>query len=63
RFGTENSEVLFVSSNGWDAACGTAYGFQTAWVNRAREPKDRLPGQPSHILADLITIPELAGNL
>ena len=63
RFGTENSEVLFVSSNGWDAACGAAYGFQTVWVNRAGEPKDRLPGQPSHILADLITIPELAGNL
>lgn len=63
RFGTENSEVLFVSSNGWDAACGAAYGFQTAWVNRAGEPKDRLPGQPSHILADLTTIPELAGTL
>ena len=63
RFETNSSEVLFVSSNGWDAACGAAYGFHTAWVNRAGEPIDRLPGQPAHILADLVTIPELAGSL
>ncbi|MGI9395803.1 MAG: haloacid dehalogenase type II [Boseongicola sp.] len=63
QFGTDASEVLFVSSNGWDAACGAAYGFHTAWVNRAGEPTDRLPGQPGHILSDLVTIPELAGSL
>ncbi len=63
RFGTEKTEVLFVSSNGWDAACAAAYGFHTVWVNRAGEPKDRLPGQPAHILADLATIPEMAGSL
>ncbi len=63
HFGTDPSEVLFVSSNGWDAACGAAYGFHTAWANRAGEPIDRLPGQPAHILKDLSTIPELAGSL
>ena len=63
RFGTDKSEVLFVSANGWDAACGAAYGFHTAWVNRAGEPMDRLAGQPSHILSDLTTIPKLAGSL
>lgn len=60
RFGGAPQEVLFVSSNGWDAAGAAAYGFTTVWVNRAGEPVDRLPGQPTHILTDLTTLPELA---
>lgn len=60
RFGCAKSDVLFVSSNGWDAGCATGYGFTTAWVNRAAEPVDRLPWVPKHILSDLTTIPELA---
>ena len=56
-------EVLFVSSNGWDAAAGAGYGFQTAWVNRSGVPMDRLPWQPAHELSDLTPIPDLAGRL
>ncbi len=59
RFGCAKGEVLFVSSNGWDAAGAAGYGFQTAWVNRADEPVDRLHAAPHHILPDLITIPDL----
>lgn len=61
RFGCDTSEVLFVSSNGWDAGCATGYGFTTAWVNRAGEPVDRLPWRPAHIIPDLTGIPALAG--
>ena len=61
RFGVQRSEVLFVSSNGWDAAGAAGYGFTTAWVNRAGEPVDRLPWTPQHILNDLTGIPALAG--
>ncbi|WP_170357072.1 haloacid dehalogenase type II [Ruegeria arenilitoris] len=61
RFGCERSNVLFVSSNGWDAAGASGYGFVTAWVNRASEPMDRLPWTPAHVLSDLTSIPELAG--
>lgn len=61
RFGCGKDEVLFVSSNGWDAACATGYGFATAWVNRAGEPLDRLPWTPATILSDLTTIPHIAG--
>ncbi|WP_083099213.1 haloacid dehalogenase type II [Pseudophaeobacter leonis] len=60
RFDCRNDEVLFVSSNGWDAAGAAGYGFTTAWVNRAAEPVDRLPWKPNHILSDLTTIPDLA---
>ena len=63
RFGCANEEVLFVSSNGWDAAASAGYGFQTVWVNRAGEPMDRLPWTPSNVLKDLTTIPELAAKL
>jgi 2-haloacid dehalogenase len=50
-----------VSSNGWDAAAASAYGFQVAWANRAGEPVERLPGKPAHVLSDLSGIPALAG--
>lgn len=63
RFDCGKDEVLFVSSNGWDAAAATGYGFTTAWVNRADEPMDRLPWKPAHVLADLTGIPDLAGAL
>lgn len=62
RFGNDPSEVLFVSSNGWDAAGAAGFGFTTAWVNRAGLPLDRLPATPSHILTDLTSIPELAAQ-
>ncbi|MFD1343205.1 haloacid dehalogenase type II [Litorisediminicola beolgyonensis] len=60
RFGCARDEVLFVSSNGWDAAGAAGYGFTTAWVNRAGEPVDRMPARPHHQLTDLTAIPEIA---
>lgn len=59
RFSCTKDEVLFVSSNGWDAGSAAGYGFTTVWVNRAGDPVDRLPARPHHILSDLTTIPEL----
>jgi len=61
RFGCTPDEVLFVSSNGWDAAAATGYGFVTIWANRAGEPVDRLPWTPTHILTDLTRIQQIAG--
>ena len=63
EFGTKPNEVLFTSSNGWDAAYAAAYGFTTVWVNRAGEPMDRLPGKPHHVLSELSTITTLAGGV
>ena len=62
RFGTASNEVLFVSSNGWDAAHAAGFGFTSVWVNRAGEPMDRLPWKPAHVRADLTSIPELAAG-
>ncbi len=63
HFGTTPEQVLFVSSNGWDAAYAAHHGFQTVWVNRAGEPMDILPSKPGHVLSDLTDIPELAVSL
>lgn len=63
RFGVSADEVLFVSSNGWDAASAAGYGFHTVWVNRAGEPMDRLPARPAYVLNDLTGIPDLAARL
>lgn len=63
HFGSAPDQVLFVSSNGWDAAAASGYGFTTAWVNRQRLPVDRLPWRPAHVLSDLTPIPDLARSL
>ncbi len=53
-------EVLFVSTDGWDATGATGYGFETAWVNRNNIPLDRLPHTPKHRLNKLYSLPKLA---
>ena len=63
RFGTAPGQVLFVSSNGWDAAAAAEFGFHTVWANRAGEPVDELPWKPAHVLSDLAAIPKLANAL
>lgn len=62
RFGCAPEQVMFVSSNGWDAAAAADYGFVTVWVNRAGQPVDRLPGQPRHVLPDLGGLPDLVAQ-
>lgn len=59
QFGCARDEVLFVSSNGWDAAGAAGFGFQTAWINRANEPQDRLYSTPHHTFASLTPLLEL----
>lgn len=60
HFACRADEVLFVSSNGWDAAGAAHFGFRTVWVNRAGLPMDRLPAAPAHVLPDLSQLPALA---
>ena len=60
--GCSKIDVLFVSSNGWDIAGAAGFGFTTAWVNRLKEPIDRLPHKPMHIVEDLTSIPSFFSN-
>ena len=45
--GRPRSQILFVSSNGWDALAATWYGFRTLWVNRQNLPFEELGTQPT----------------
>lgn len=46
-FGLTPGEILFVSSNGWDATGATWYGYTTLWVNRAGLPPEQLDTPPT----------------
>ena len=55
--GLSARQILFVSSNGWDAIGATWHGYTTLWVNRAGLPLDPLGTEPSRIgssLADVL---------
>ncbi|EDQ31561.1 2-haloalkanoic acid dehalogenase, type II [Hoeflea phototrophica DFL-43] len=45
--------VSFQSSNRWDIAGATKFGFRTVWINRAKMPDEYLDLSPSLILPDL----------
>ena len=49
-------EVLFVSSNSWDALGATWFGFKSFWVNRQHLPFETLGPQPTHSGASLSDI-------
>lgn len=40
-------EILFVSSNAWDAVGATWHGYTTLWVNRAGLPLEQLDTEPT----------------
>jgi 2-haloacid dehalogenase len=42
-------DILFVSSNGWDAIGATWFGYTTLWVNRAGVPLEQLDTAPTRI--------------
>lgn len=59
RLAVPARNILFVSSNGWDAAGGAQFGFQVAWCNRYAQPRERLPTPPTveiRALADLLPL-------
>jgi len=45
-FGCAADEIVFVSSNGWDACGATWFGYRTFWVNRAGNALDELHVTP-----------------
>ena len=52
-------EIVFQSSNAWDAAGASAFGFKVAWVNRFGQSEERLPGQPDIEIQNLMELPKL----
>ncbi|MFZ6675159.1 haloacid dehalogenase type II [Undibacterium sp. Rencai35W] len=46
-FGLPAKNILFVSSNCWDACCATWFGYTTFWVNRNDAPLEELGVAPN----------------
>ncbi|MFZ6759700.1 haloacid dehalogenase type II [Undibacterium sp. Ji50W] len=60
-FGVPAKNILFVSSNCWDACCATWFGYTTFWVNRQNAPLEQLgvtPHGEGRKLQDLIAFVE-----
>ena len=51
--GLTAAEIVFVSSNAWDALGATWHGYQTLWVNRYQLPFEELGTQPTRTGRDL----------
>ncbi|MDK9724543.1 MAG: haloacid dehalogenase type II [Sterolibacteriaceae bacterium MAG5] len=45
--GLPAKQILFVSSNGWDAAGATWFGYTSYWINRGGHPVEHLDVQPT----------------
>lgn len=53
RFRMFAEKVSFQSSNRWDIAGATAFGFRTVWINRTSEPDEYLDLAPAVALSSL----------
>ena len=51
-------EILFVSSNSWDAAGAKAFGYQVCWCNRTEEKMDFWGFAPDFMVSRLDQIPD-----
>ena len=55
----EKEEILFVSSNAWDALGATWFGFTTLWVNRQGLPYETIGPKPTYTGPDLARVLEI----
>jgi 2-haloacid dehalogenase len=55
---TPAATIAFVSSNYWDIAGATTFGFRTYWINRAGAQPDELGCAPTAVLSRLDELPQ-----
>ena len=58
-FNIEPHEICFLSSNAWDVAGASKFGFQVIWINRGNGQLDRLGHEPKLIISSLNDLPQL----
>ena len=59
EFPVSKQEILFVSSNAWDALAAKWYGFDVLWINRYGHPFEELGERPDYEgkqLSDILPI-------
>lgn len=55
-FGVSARNILFVSSNCWDACGATWFGYTTFWVNRSNAPLEELGVTPDATGPDMLAL-------
>lgn len=53
RIGHTREDILFISSNAWDASAARTFDFPVCWINRRGTPFDELGVHPNHIEKNL----------
>jgi 2-haloacid dehalogenase len=61
EFSCKPADVVFVSSNRWDAMGATAFGFRTVWINRAGNPDEYADCPPVAVVSDLTGLLSVKG--
>jgi 2-haloacid dehalogenase len=61
--GLAAKEILFVSSNAWDAAGAKAFGYSVCWCNRSGVQMERLGFEPDFVVTGLHQLPSLVRSL
>lgn len=53
RMGHPRENILFISSNAWDASAAVHFGFPVCWINRQNTVFEELDARPSNTVRDL----------
>ena len=57
ELGFDRSEILFVSSNSWDASGAHQFGYRVCWVNRTGNVFEELGQVPDQVVAGIDALP------
>ncbi len=61
-FGCAPADIVFVSSNGWDATGAAEFGFRVVWCNRGKLPDETFGASPEHVISSLGELGALLEN-
>ena len=59
RMGLPRENVLFVSSNAWDATAAAHFGFPVCWVNRRNSVFEEMGVRPTYTAPNLETMTDM----
>jgi 2-haloacid dehalogenase len=62
HYGVAAEQLMFVTSNGWDATGAAAFGMRVAWCNRAGAPAETFGPPPEWTIDSLSTLAEIAAG-
>ena len=63
RLALPRPQILFVSSNPWDATGARYFGYPVCWVNRTGGCFDEMGQRPARVVTGLNALAELAANM